>query len=84
MRVRSLSDRYRHLKGRVCPNRPLRQDYLDEKVWAAVMKLLQDPELVRAEIERRIRQIQQSHPRKQREESLERELTRVTTGIANL
>jgi len=78
------SDRYRHLKGRVCPNRPLRQDYLDEKVWTAVMKLLQDPELVRAEIERRIRQIQQSHPRKQREESLARELTRVTTGIGKL
>lgn len=78
------SDRYRHLKGRVCPSRPLRQDYLDEKVWAAVMTMLQDPELVRAEIERRIRQIQQSHPRKQREESLTRESTRVGTGITKL
>jgi len=78
------SDRYRHLQGRLCPCRPIRQDYLDEKVWTAVMNLLQDPELIRAEIDRRIRQIRKSHPRKQREQSLSRELTRVGNGIAKL
>jgi site-specific DNA recombinase len=78
------SDRYRHLQGQVCTNRPIRADYLDEKVWAAVMKLLEDPDLVRAEIERRIRQIRESHPRKQREETLMRELNRVGKGIAKL
>jgi site-specific DNA recombinase len=78
------SDRYRHLRGRVCSNRPIRADYLDEKVWAAVTKLLEDPDLIHAEIQRRVRQIQQSHPRKQREESLTRELKRVGKGISKL
>jgi site-specific DNA recombinase len=37
------SDGYRHLKGPVCRNRPIRQDYLDEFVWREIIRLLDDP-----------------------------------------
>jgi site-specific DNA recombinase len=60
------SDDYRYPNGRICHNRPIRQDYLDEVVWKHVVQLLEDPELIRSEIRRRIRQIQDSSPTRQR------------------
>ena len=39
------SDDYRYPQGRVCENRPVRQDYLDALVWDNVLELLQDPML---------------------------------------
>ena len=78
------SDNYRHRNGRVCDNRPIRQDYLDGLVWREVIQLLENPELIRAEIQRRIQQIQHCNPSKRREETLARELTRVHKGIEKL
>jgi site-specific DNA recombinase len=52
------SDDYRYLNGRVCDNPPIRQDYLDEVVWKEVIQLLEKPELVRAEIQRRVKEVQ--------------------------
>ncbi|MDZ7696719.1 MAG: zinc ribbon domain-containing protein [Deltaproteobacteria bacterium] len=49
------SDDYRHPNGRICENRPIRQDYLDEVVWKHVVQLLENPEVIRSEIQRRIR-----------------------------
>src|SRR5712691_1753754 len=37
------SDGYRRLKGPVCTNRPIRQDYLDEFVWKEIIYLLDEP-----------------------------------------
>ena len=56
------SDDYRFPNGRVCTNRPIRQDYLDELVWAQVIGLFENPELIRAEIERRVTEIRNSNP----------------------
>ena len=42
-------------------NRPIRQDYLDKLVWDHVVRLLENPELIRGEIQRRIRQIQNTN-----------------------
>ena len=78
------SDDYRHPNGRVCDNRPIRQDYLDEMVWRHVVQLLEDPELIRTEIRRRIRQIQDSSPTKRRKEAVEKEINRVETSIEKL
>ncbi len=78
------SDNYRHPNGRVCSNRPVRQDYLDEVVWKQVVELLQDPTLIRQEIGRRIEQIQNSDPTKRRQEALSRELARVCKGMGKL
>lgn len=78
------SDNYRYPQGRICDHRPIRQDYLDERVWRAVLELLEDPDLIRAEIRRRMVQLQDSNPRKRKVELLGRELTRVQKGIAKL
>ena len=78
------SDNYRFARGRVCYNRPIRQDYLDGIVWTKVVELLTNPELVRAEIKRRIQAIQDANPTKQRKETIEKELLRIERSIKKL
>jgi len=78
------SDDYRHPNGRICENRPIRQDYLDEVVWKHVVQLLENPEVIRSEIQRRIRQIQDSSPTKRRKEIVEKEIVRVDKSIEKL
>jgi site-specific DNA recombinase len=78
------SDDWRYPKGHVCTNRPVRQDYLDDLVWREVMKLLEDPGLVRNEMERRIRELQESNPGKVRKEALAKAITRVQKGADRL
>ena len=46
------SDAYRHLCGPVCTNRPIRQDYLDQFVWQEIIRVLEEPELIQAKIQR--------------------------------
>ena len=43
------SDGYRRLRGAVCTNRPIRQDYLDPFVWNEVIRLLEDPALIQSD-----------------------------------
>src|SRR3989442_5070648 len=40
------SDGWRHFGGPRCTSRPVRQDLLDETVWAEVTQLLEDPTLI--------------------------------------
>ncbi len=70
------ADRYRHLPGPVCSCRMIRVDYLDELVWQQLLDLLRQPQLIRAELERRRAQSLNSNPAQQRREQLERELSR--------
>src|SRR6266404_4511285 len=46
------SDAHRQLKGALCTNRPVRQDYLDPFVWNQIIRLLEDDTLLQAEIGR--------------------------------
>jgi site-specific DNA recombinase len=78
------SDVYRHRKGPLCTNRPVRQDYLDGLVWQHVVKVLESPELIHREIDRRMRDIQESHPARIRKESLEKERVRLQKNINRL
>jgi site-specific DNA recombinase len=78
------SDDYRYPTGRICGNRPVRQDYLDEIVWRQVIQLLEDPELVHAEIERRLQEIQHSNPTRQKKEVLTKQIARAHKSIAKL
>ena len=78
------SDRYRHLRGPVCQCRPIRQDYLDELIWQEVMRLLNEPQLVQAEIERRIQESLSSDPVQQRKLRLERESKRIASQLDKL
>lgn len=78
------SQQYRMGVEKVCPNRPIRQDYLDDLVWGQVVQLLANPELIRAEIDRRVQQAQQSNPAKTRKESLVQEQIRIKRGMDRL
>ena len=78
------SEGYRTFIKTVCPNRPIRQDDLDELVWQKVLELLKNPELIRTEIERRVQQARDSDPSKQRKESLVKEHERVRKGTQRL
>jgi site-specific DNA recombinase len=78
------SDAWRHLNGPLCDNRPVRQDLLDELVWNEVIQLLEHPELIEAEIERRLAAARETSPNKRREEALRRELTRTRKSMERL
>jgi site-specific DNA recombinase len=78
------SDDYRYQHGRVCQNRPVRQDYLDALVWEKVLELLQDPMLIRAEIERRLEAIRNASPTKRRQEGLRKQSARLQNSIGRL
>jgi site-specific DNA recombinase len=79
------SDSWRKLGGTVCDNgRMIRQDLLDQIVWAEVLRLLEDPTLIQQELDRRLAAARSSDPTKKREQSLQRELVHVGKGIERL
>ena len=78
------SDDYRYQNGRVCSQRPIRQDYMDDLVWKEVMKLLKNPQLIKSEIDKRVKQAQQSSPIKLRKQTLLRNKTKIKKGIDRL
>ena len=78
------SDDYRHANGRICQSKPIRQDYLDGIVWQQVVELLEDPALIRQEIQRRLQKIQDSNPTQKRKEIIDKEITRHQKGIEKL
>ena len=78
------SDAYRHLCGPVCTNRPIRQDYLDQFVWQEIIRVLEEPELIQAEIQRRLEAAQKSDPVRKGEQSLRRERTRLEASTERL
>ena len=78
------SDDYRYEGGRVCDNRPVRADFLDDVVWGQVTALLADPTLVQAELDRRLAELRAANPATAERSRIELELTRTTTAIARL
>jgi len=79
------SDSWRKLGGPICDNRRLvRQDLLDQIVWAQVIRLLEDPTLIQQELDRRLAAARSSDPTQKREQSLQRELIHVGKGIERL
>jgi site-specific DNA recombinase len=78
------SDAYRHLRGALCNNRPVRQDYLDEFVWREIIRLLEDPTLVQEEIDRRMEAGRIADPLRRREESLRQRQTRLNNSMERL
>ena len=72
------SDSWRKLGGPVCSNnRFIRQEILDEIVWAEVIRLLEQPALIQQELDRRLEAARKSDPTRKREQSLQRERTQV-------
>ena len=78
------SDAWRHLGGSVCDCRPIRQDLLDQIVWQEVVRLIEDPTLIQAELDRRLDAARGAEPTKRRQDALERELTRIRKSVERL
>ncbi len=78
------SDKYRRFAGPVCDNRPVRQDLLDEVVWMEIVRLLEDPQLIQIELDRRLQAAQRADPTKRREDALRRNLLRIRKSIERL
>jgi site-specific DNA recombinase len=78
------SDAWRRLSGSICNNRPVRQDLLDEVVWAEIVRLLEDPQLIQRELERRLATAREADPIKRREETVRRDLIRIHKNIDRL
>ena len=78
------SDGWRRHSGSVCNNRPVRQDLLDEVVWTEVVHLLENPQLIQGELERRLATAREADPTKRHAEALGRELVRIGKSIDRL
>jgi site-specific DNA recombinase len=78
------SDAYRHLRGAVCDNPPVRQDHLDGVVWNELVRLLEDPKVIQEELNSRLEAARKADPRKQREELLQREQARLEKSMDRL
>jgi site-specific DNA recombinase len=75
------SDGYRHLRNPPCSCRPIRVEDLDELVWGQVTNLLEKPELIRAELQRRQEESLRSDPLEKRKEQLTRDLKRLEQQV---
>ncbi len=78
------SDDYRYEGGRVCQNKPVRADYLNRAVWDHVVCLIADPALIRAEIDKRLRQAREADPVTRRRGQLEKALKKTSESVASL
>ena len=75
------SDDYRYEGGRVCGNKPVRADYLDQVVWDHITGLLAGPALIRAEITKRLEQARTSNPVTRQRTQIELALAKAGASI---
>jgi site-specific DNA recombinase len=78
------SDAYRHLKGALCDNPPVRQDHLDAVVWKELLRLLEDPSLIQQELSRRQDAARNADPIRQREAQLRQDRARLAKNMDRL
>jgi site-specific DNA recombinase len=78
------SDDYRYEGGRVCANKPVRADYLDQVVWDHITGLLADPQLIQAEIDKRLHAARATDPTRRQRQSLQLDLAKATTAITRI
>ena len=78
------SDRWRQLMKTPCTCRPIRVEDVDEAVWTQVKRLLEDPFLIRTELERRRDEGLRANPIEQRRHRVEHDIQRVNQQIDKL
>ena len=79
------TDGWRYPDGARCDNPPLRADRIDAMVWSQLTRLLEDPDLIRREIERRVDELRNAREQSASStKNLERELSKVERAIAKL
>ncbi len=67
-----------------CPSRPVRQDRLDAMVWRELVRLLEEPALIEAELERRLEAGLETDPQRRRRADLRSERERLERAGARL
>ena len=77
------TDAYRFGGHRVCTNKQVRQDLLDQAVWNDVRALLADPARVECELHRRL-DGEGDDPQRQADQKLHAQIDKVRRGIARL
>ena len=77
-------DPWRRPHGAVCDNPAVRADELDEAVWKEVLALLENPELIRCEINRRLAAANDTVTARRRTDTLHGELARIETRLRRL
>jgi len=77
------TDAYRFGGHRVCPNKQVRQDLLDQAVWNDVRSLLADPARVERELHRRLDGPDQD-PQRQAHQKLNAQIDKTRRGIGRL
>jgi DNA invertase Pin-like site-specific DNA recombinase len=75
------SDNWRYEGGRVCTNKPVRADYLDQVVWEHITALLADPQLIQHEIDKRLDRARSSDPAVKQRQRLELGRAKAATSI---
>ncbi len=78
------SDAYRFEGVRKCSCKPVRQDYLDKVVWDQVAALLEDPELIQREIEKRIEETKKASPVVLQKAAIEKQRSQLTQAMDKL
>jgi site-specific DNA recombinase len=78
------SDAWRYDGHAKCDQKPIRQDLLDEVVWQEILRLLEEPALIQAEMERRINAAREVNPAKHRGQVVARDLVRVRKSMERL
>ena len=78
------SDAWRFEGVARCDQRPIRLDLLEQMVWTEIVRLLEDPSLMRAELERRHEAARKAHPGKRHQAMLERDLAQVRKRLDRL
>ena len=77
-------DPWRRPHGAVCDNPVVRADELDEAVWKEVLALLENPELIQSEINRRLAVANDTVATRRRIDTLHSELARIETRLRRL
>jgi len=78
------SDAWRYAGQARCDERPIRQDLLEHIVWTELVRLLEDPSLIQAELSRRLEAARNANPGKRRQEALTRELAQAHKRMERL
>jgi len=78
------SDAWRYSGKARCDGRPIRQDLLDHIVWTELVRLIEDPTLIQAELSRRLEAARNANPAKRRQETLTRELAQTRKRMERL
>ena len=77
-------DGWRRPQGAVCDNPAVRADELDEAVWKEVFAMLERPELIQREINRRLAAANDTIDARRRTDTLQGELARITARMRRL